>query len=145
MAKIESTARIAAFLFLSNGASACEAKAHQCNRLVEVANAQQEQIAQTMARLNSAAPDPAQLETIAAAFDQSLPRIAAVQVKDTRLTALSVEFQTNIRQFGTIVRGMAAAARANNQDAYNELVPQVQQTSTRFSSTIDRINGYCSQ
>src|SRR4051794_30171357 len=84
-----------------------QGKAQKGTRLIEVANAQQEQIAQTMTRLPAGTPDPAQLDAVAVAFDQAVPRVAAVPLKDGRLVALSGEFQGDIRQFGGIVRGMA--------------------------------------
>jgi hypothetical protein len=123
--------------------SACGmGKIAECNKLIQVANAQQEVIKNATTKLGSS-DDPADIENLATTMEKAGKDIAAVDLKDQKLKGMQKDYQTMLDGAAKNCRELVTAVKAKNIAGITKAKTALGNVGTEESKVVGQINAYC--
>ncbi len=117
-------------------------KVQECNKLIQTANAQQENVKKATDKLK-ASNSAGDVENMASTFENAAKAIAAVELKDEKLKQLSKDYQDMLNDAAKNCREMAAGMRAKDQAKINKASTGLNQVGPTETKVINNINAYC--
>jgi hypothetical protein len=113
-------------------------KIAQCNRLVQVINSEQGPLK------SASGSDPDSLRKLADTLDHVATRVAAVEMRDAKLTGFRDDYAEMARDLAGASRETAAALDTNDPKRAANAARNMSSYGPRESELVDNINKYCS-
>ncbi len=117
--------------------TACDGKIPQCNRLIEVINAQQPNIS------NAKTEDAAAMKALATKLDEVVKKVGAVDVKEEKLVKYRDDYVALIGDFAKTARGTAAAMETKDLTKLEEAQKNLKEIGPRERKLVGDINSFC--
>lgn len=118
-------------------ATGCDGKISQCNRLIEVINAEQNTIR------NAKTDDANAMKELADKLDGVVKKVEGVEVKDEKLVKFRGDYIGLISDFAKTARNTAGAMESKDLNKLQEAQKELKKIGPRESNLVNDINSYC--
>jgi DNA repair ATPase RecN len=115
-------------------------KIAECNKLIQGANAQQQTLKSAESKMSGT---PADMETVAVAFDKSSAEIAAIDLKDAKLKSFQKDYQDMLTRASKSCRDLSSAAKTKNVAMITKAQAEISSLGGNESKVVNEINSYC--
>jgi hypothetical protein len=127
-----------AFLSTDTFHQLVDGKVSQCNRLIEIINAEQESLK------NASGSDPAALDSLGDVLENTGEAVGAVRLRDPELKRLRNDYRTMAHDLAKASRQTAQALRGNDPNLAAIAAKKMSSFGGLESALVDDINRYCS-
>jgi triphosphoribosyl-dephospho-CoA synthetase len=118
-------------------------KVSECNKLIQAANGQQQQVHAATGKLQ-ASESPSDVENLASTMENAAKAVGSVELKNAQLTTYRDQYRDLLNNLGKACRDLAAAMRTKNIGQINAARTKLSTVGADESKIISGINGYCS-
>jgi hypothetical protein len=120
------------------GLMGCDGRISQCNRVIEVINAEQEPLK------DASGSDAPALRSLASLLDNVASKVSSVRVEDDKLIKFRNDYATMAKDLANAARETASALLSDDSSKAAEAAKNMSSFGSRESELVDNINQYCS-